>query len=328
MDQNQDNNELSTLEDQGTVVNGADGQTANSGQTQPTPEPPQDKKKKKLSERIQSIITRVNIYFLIFILIVVVASLIVFVSYQQQSRETADPTFDGQPLSQEELEQIRDSDTVIGDPRQTLNIESNADFKGNVLIRDGLDVAGTIRVGGSLSLPGITVSGTSSFEQITANELSIAGNTSIQGQLLVESDLTVTGSGSFGGTLSAAALNIETLQLTNDLRLNRHIDAGGPTPGRTNGNALGNGGTSSVSGTDTAGTVTINTGGSPPAGCFVTINFAAPFNGTPHVVITPVGSAAAGLNYYITKTGNSFRICTTNPAPAGSSFSFDYIAID
>ncbi|MDZ7744723.1 MAG: hypothetical protein U5K77_03115 [Candidatus Saccharibacteria bacterium] len=166
------------------------------------------------------------------------------------------------------------------------------------------------------------------MSRFAANQLSIAGNTDIQGELLVESDLSVTGSGTFGGTLSAASLNIETLQLNNDLQLNRHIDAGGATPSQTNGSALGGGGTASISGTDTAGTVNINTGNSPPAGCFITVNFSVPFNGTPHVVITPVGSSAASLNYYITKSGSSFRICTTNPPPAGANFAFDYVAID
>ena len=49
-------------------------------------------------------------------------------------------------------------------------------------MRDSLDVAGTIRVGGALSLPGITVSGTSAFENVqVASNLSIAGNAAVTG---------------------------------------------------------------------------------------------------------------------------------------------------
>jgi hypothetical protein len=121
---------------------------------------------------------------------------------------------------------------------------------------------------------------------------------------------------------------VQSLQLSGDLQITRHIDAGGGTPGKSDGTALGNGGTSSVSGTDTAGTVTINTGGSPSTGCFATITFTNRFSGTPHVVVTPVGSAAGGLNYYINRSASNFSICATNSAPAGQTFSFDYIVID
>ena len=102
---------------------------------------------------------------------------------------------------------------------------------------------------------------------------------------------------------------------------------GGGTPGKTDGTALGGGGTASISGTDTAGTVNINTGGGTVAGCFVTIGFTQNFS-SPHVVITPVGSAAAGINYYINRTNSGFSICTTNAAPVGQSFAFDYVVID
>ncbi|MDZ7744724.1 MAG: hypothetical protein U5K77_03120 [Candidatus Saccharibacteria bacterium] len=169
MDSNKDNDngELSTLEDQGTVTQSTQNAQPDPNSSQPPADQPQQpKKKRKLTERIQGAISRINIYLLFFILVVVVSGLIVFVSFQRQSQEDSDTTFDGQPLTQEELQQIRDSETTIGDAQHTLNIESNADFKGSVLVRDSLDVAGTIRVGGSLSLPGITVSGTSSFEQI------------------------------------------------------------------------------------------------------------------------------------------------------------------
>jgi hypothetical protein len=44
--------------------------------------------------------------------------------------------------------------------------------------------------------------------------------------------------------------------------------------------------------------------------------------------VTPVGSAAAALNYYIQRSTSSFSVCTTNSAPGGSSFGFDYIAFD
>lgn len=292
------------------------------------PEVPQNKGKKGLVGLLQKIATHINIYLLLFIFIVVLAGMGVFVSMQQSKKDLEEPTLTTQDLAEEASEQINESEVTVGDPKQTLSIESNARFAGNVLVQKNLDVAGTIKVGSSLSLPGISVSGTSTFDQIQANRLAIDGDGSFQGTLTVQNNLTVAGGASFGGAISAPRLTVQSLQLNNDLTLTRHIDAGGPTPRLNRGTALGSGGTASVSGTDTAGTISINTGSSPGAGCFATITFANAFNGTPHVALTPVGSAAAGLNWYINRTGSGFSVCTTNPAPAGQNFAFDFVAID
>jgi cytoskeletal protein CcmA (bactofilin family) len=286
------------------------------------------KDKKSIGQRITGLIAHLNVYLLIFILIVVLSTGGVLVVYQKDKKANAPTTVNTTTLSNEALNQLKSSDATVGDPKQTLTIASNAIFSGKVLIRDSLDVAGSIKVGGAMTLPGLTVSGVGSFDQIQGNNLAISGNASIQGQLTVQKGITSNGGATFGGPISAPQLTVQSLQLSGDIQLVRHIDAGGNTPGKTDGTALGNGGTSSVSGTDTAGTVTINTGGSPSVGCFITVEFVNKFGGTPHVVITPVGSAAAGLNYYTTRNSSSFTICTTNPAPPGQTFSFDYVAID
>ncbi len=298
--------------------------------TNAAPEPEtkvETKKNQGIGKRIRGLITHLNIYFLLFILISVLALGVVFISFQKSKKEGAPTTITTQPLTKEALAQLQGSDAKVGDPKQTLTIESNAIFAGKVLIRDSLDVAGAIKVGGALSLPGISVSGTSTFDQINANNLAVAGSMTIQGQVNLKG-INSTGGATFGGPISAPLLTVQSLVLSGDLQLTRHIDAGGGTPGKSDGGALGNGGTSSVSGTDTAGTVTINIGGSPGTGCFTTVNFTNRFNGTPHIALSPVGAAAAGLNWYINRSSSNFSICTTNPAPAGQSFSFDYVAVD
>jgi hypothetical protein len=83
-----------------------------------------------------------------------------------------------------------------------------------------------------------------------------------------------------------------------------------------------------LSGSDTAGSVAINTGSGPPVGCFATITFSESFPNTPHVVVTPIGTAAAGLDYYLTRSTTNFVICSTNSAAAGQSFGFDYVVMD
>lgn len=287
-----------------------------------------DAPKKGLNKKVRGLISRLNVYVLLFILIMVLVAGITFVGYKNSQKEGALPTIETQELTADDLKQLSGSDATVGDPKQTLTIASNALFNGKVLIRDSLDVAGTIKVGGSLSLPGLNVAGTSTFDQIQANSVSVSGDANVQGQFTIQKGLTVSGGASFGGAISTPQITVQSFQLNGDLQLNRHIDAGGPTPSKSDGGALGSGGTSSVSGTDTAGTVTINTGGSAPAGCFITVTFRASFNAAPHVVITPNDSDAAGLNYYVTRNSASFTICTTSNPPDGANFGFDYIAID
>lgn len=316
-----DSSTLESLDTQTTVV--TEDSTGTGGDQK------DGKKKKKRGNAVKSVATKVNIYLLLFVFIILVAGTVTFISYQR-NKEAADKdnaTVSTTPLSEEDLEKLRQTDVKVGDPKQVLSVESNAIFAGKVLIRDSLEVAGQIKVGGPLNLPGISVSGASIFDQVQVNNLQIAGNATVQGQLNVQSNASVSGGLTVGGTITAARLNIEVLSINQDLQLSRHIDAGGSNPGKADGSALGAGGTASVSGTDTAGTININTGGGTVAGCFVTISFTQKFN-APHVVVTPVGSAAGSLNYYINRSSTNFSICTNSAAPVGQSFGFDYIVID
>lgn len=325
--------ELETLEAQTNVVEGEGSGDAVETLDATTPESNPEAKKVKDKKRFNPVggfAGRFNIYLLAFIFLLVLASVITGVSFMrnQQENSEAQQQLKTEPLSQEALEQLRQTDVKVGDPKQILSVESNAIFAGNILVRDNLEVAGEIKAGGSLSLPGLTVTGSSILNEAQANVLQVSGNTNLQGPVNIQNNLSVSGNGTFGGTLTAASISLESLTINGDLQFTRHLDAGGGTPSRSNGSALGAGGTSSVSGTDTAGTVAINTGGGTAPGCFATITFTQAFNGTPHVVVTPVGSAGGLVNYYINRSSTNFSICTANAAPAGQSFAFDYIVID
>lgn len=323
-----DDSNLDSLEAQTTVVEDGQATDATGVVTSSGSGGSDDKKKKKRSPK--RFLERFNIYLLLFVFILILAGVVTAISIiksKQLSNETK-TQIKTEPLSQEALDQLRQTDVKVGDPKQILSVESNAIFAGRVLIRGSLEVAGEIKAGAPLNLPGLTVSGQSTLGQVQASQLQVAGAATIQGAVNIQNNLTVSGSGSFGGTLTAGSLNVQNLQINGDVQFTRHIDAGGGTPGKSDGSALGIGGTSSVSGTDTAGTVAINTGGGPGPGCFVTINFAQRFNGTPHVVVTPVGSAAGGLSWYINRSSSNFSICTASSHPGGQSFVFDYVAID
>ncbi len=322
---NEGSDALESLEDKDTEVTATpDGESS-------------DTKKKGgkggIGAIFSGIAARLNVYLLAFILILVVAGIIVAIAInsgnkQQQSLDDIQT----EELTQDAIDNLTSNEATVGDPKQLLTVESNAVFNGKVLVRDGLDVAGPIKVGGELNLPGITVSGTSQFDEVQVNSLSIAGDTSVQGVLSVENNLSVSGAASFGGTISAPSIVLDAIQLNGDLTFNRHIDAGGGTPGVARGSAVGSGGTVTISGTDTAGTVTVNIGSSASAGTLAVVTFRTTFSGNPHVVITPIaslGSASisSGTFYLSSRNSNGFTISTTTATSAGS-VSFDYVVID
>ena len=285
---------------------------------------PVEVKKKSVS----GILQRVNIYLLIFALVVVIGIAVTVIAFIKTPSNPTTSAIKPQNLSASQLQLLASGSTTIGASDQVLNIEPNTIFSGQVLIRKDLDVAGTINVSSGLTLPAITVTGTGNINQIQAGKLSVSGNTALQGQVAINNTLAVSGSSSFGGTVTAAELTVQSLDLSGDLTISRHILVSGSTPSASPNNAtLGSGGTVSISGTDTAGSVIINTGTSPQAGCFMTITFTHSFSASPSVVITPVGSGASGLNYYITRTASNFSICSSLAAPGNISFGFDYIVI-
>jgi cytoskeletal protein CcmA (bactofilin family) len=269
-----------------------------------------------------------NIYFIFFILVVLAAvGSIVFAvqSAQKASKSNAKKT---QSLTSQQISTLKGNTTLVGDAKTTLDIQSNAIFEGEVLVRSDLSIAGSLKLGKSLSLSDITVNGAGTFGSLNVSGTStVAGNAAVQGALSVQKGLTVNGGASFGN-LSVGQLSVTTLQLAGDLSVNRHIITSGGNPTRTAGTALGGGGTVSVSGSDTAGTVTISTGNGPPAGLFVTVNFNQRFGSTPHVIITPVGFAAGSISYYVTRDTNGFSIGCATPPPAGASFAFDYFVVN
>jgi hypothetical protein len=337
-----ENQDLSTLDESTTVVEGSQPLQAESlsnevidaSGTKPAIEPNTNLANGPVPEkpngvaRLKQLVQRFNIYLILFVLVVLIVVVATGLSILNTNKDSSKPTVGTQTLSSNTLKQLANSDATVGDPKQVLTVQSNAVFGGKVLIRSSLEVAGPLQVGGSLSLTGITVSGSSSFDQVQIrNNLTVGGSTFVQG-LAVQKGLTVAGGATFSGAVTTAQINTSNLQITGDFNLTHHIVAGGVSPSRSNGSALGSGGTSSVNGSDTAGTLSVNIGSSPSSGCFATITFAQKFNSTPRVMVTPVGGAAGGIAYYVDRSSSSFSICTASPAPSGQSFAFDYFIVD
>lgn len=266
-----------------------------------------------------------NLFLLLFVMLVVlcVGTLITLVVKDSTANAPKDNVA-SQDLSDSSLTELANNTVTVGEPQHVLNVNSHAIFNGSVLVRGDIEVAGAIKVGESVELASITVAGLSRFAQLQTDDLEVNGTASVQGPFTARSGIQVSGNSTFDGSVSAASIAVDSLQLRGDLGVTAHIVVSGSTPSLSKGPALGGGGTASVNGTDTAGSITINTGGSPPAGCFATIGFKKAFSRTPHVIITPVGSAAGPVDYYVNRSTGNFSVCTSNPAPAGQNFGFDY----
>lgn len=303
----------------------ADATTVDATSAAPSAPPPAPKPKGGLKQTLR----RFNIYLLLFFFILILAGAITTIAYFQSKKAETTSTLKAQTLTQQTLQQVANSDATIGNAQQILNVQSSAVFAGKVLIRDGLEVAGNLQIGGTLAISSISVSGAASVGKLQVNkDIAVAGDASFQGGLAVAKSLQVTGGGSFNGPVTAPQITTSNFQLNGDLVLTHHITTGGGTPGRNPGPALGAGGSATVGGSDTGGTVSINTGSGTAAGCLITVNFTAKYNATPHILLTPVGSAGGGVSYYVNRDTASFSICVSTPAPAGASFGFDYFVVD
>ncbi len=280
---------------------------------------------KKLSP-FKKFFRKVNLYFLMFLLLLVVAGAIAAVTYLNSKKVPTEAAIATQELTESALKQLANSDTSVGSSSQTLTIQGNAIIAGQTLTRGNLNVAGNIQAGGKIQGPSLTISGETSLGSTQINSLQVATNTAVQGSTTLR-DLSVAGSSTFSGPITASQLTVSSLILSGNgaLQIPNHISFTGPSPGRSiNPGVLGGGGSASVNGSDTTGTVNINSGNNPSPGCFVRINFRQNFSNRPHVMVTPVGAAAGKTQFYVTRDNAGFSICTNNAAPGNQSFAFDY----
>ncbi len=281
--------------------------------SQPPVSPPQaatPPKGKKIDEVRRRLSAHWSIYVPVFLILVIILILGAILLYHNQNGNKV--SLKEQNLSASQLNSLASTNDTIGSSNQVLTVQSSAIFSSQVLIR------GQLQVAGQLQLSQLAVS----------KDLSIAGNASIQGSLTIQNGINVSGNGTFSGALSTPQLTTAALQLNGNLTLSHHLLISGSIPSRTTGSATGNGGTTSVNGSDTAGTLTINTGSSPFAGCYETVTFTTPFSGTPHMLLTPIGASSATLTYYVNRTSTAFSICSDNAPQAGQTYVFDYFVID
>ena len=237
-------------------------------------------------------------------------------------------------LSAEELERLNTNKVELGTAGNLLNFNADSTFKGKVVYQGDVAFNGQLSGTKAASFTDLTIPGTSNLAVADIKStLKVAGSSTLQGAVTTQSNLnvggglSVAGNSSFGGALTAGDLSVRNTTVNGTLTVNSHIISRGSVPGASAGSAVGSGGTVSISGNDTAGTVAINTGTAPPAGILINVTFRSAFGASPKVILTPVGSAAGALNYYSSRSASGFSIGSTTAPNASSSYIFDYLVV-
>lgn len=146
---------------------------------------------------------------------------------------------------------------------------------------------------------------------------------------------TINGNIQINGNLSVSgSVTVSTLESTADITVGGHIITKGRAPVATTGVAAGQsmGGANVpavvVDGTDSAGTVTLTTGGQNTAnGVLAHIDFDVDFGTSYKVVISAGNDNGAGIRTYVVKTAQGFDIVTKDALVANNEYTFDYIVL-
>ena len=251
--------------------------------------------------------------------------------YYAQSRKAAPSTSKTtiSNLTPAEIANLSEIGTNLGSAGQTLNIGANALFRGTAQVTGDLTIGGKLNANGPVTLSQLNITGTTAATGLNVgSNLNVTGNTTMQQSLSVAGLTSLAGGLNVGGaasfnSINASTLSVRTISISGPLTVS-HLATQGPTPTFVTGTSVGAGGTGSISGNDTAGTLNFNTGGGPPAGVLGTITFRAAYSGTPHVLLSPLSGAAGSSNVYVTRTTGGFQVRTDSAPPAGSILSFDY----
>lgn len=193
--------------------------------------------------------------------------------------------------------------------RQQLTISPETLFKNGVTVQGALRANQSLEVGGTLDVQ---------------KSVTLRDSVSIGRSLVVRGSVTV------GGVLSASSLNVGTLSVASvdasgSLNFGGHLVPRGPQPSAKSSVAT-SGGTVTVSGNDTAGTVTITVGnGQLNSGELAIITFTTPFTTTPKVQLTPINAASAKITYYASRNSGFFTIETATIPTTDASYVFDYL---
>ncbi len=247
-------------------------------------------------------------------------------------------------VSQAALDKLGVNQSVVGNAGIQLVVNPNASFKGTLQVAGDVSLASALKLNGKLSgsdaslaqleagntsLGQLNVNGDSTISNLALRQnLTVSGASLLQGattfsQLVtINNSLNVSGNVAVGGTLAVNSLHVSSLVSDNGVTIGGHVVTQGLAPSVSVGSAAGSNGTASISGSDMAGTVGVNTGVGAGNGLLASITFRSRYSNVPHVVVTTVGAPAL---IYITRTTSGFSIYVSGSLSAGIGYAFDYI---
>ncbi len=302
--------------------------------TPPTPgQPPAAPKKRAANRSWDALVGRANAVGRIaglFVFLVAVGSVVGYYWGKAHEQAPAAPKTNITTLSPEDIAKLGQIGSDLGSSGQTLNIGANSLFRGKVDVGGDLSIGGHLNANGPVTLSQLNITGSTAATGLSVgSNLAVTGNTTLQQSLTVGGLATLSGGLNVGGaagfnSLNASSIAVRTIRISGPLTIS-HLATQGPTPAFVTGTAVGGGGTASISGNDTAGTLNFNTGNSPPAGVLGTITFRAGYGATVHVLLSPLTGSAASTPAYVTRNGGGFQV-KTDAAPPGSGavLSYDY----
>lgn len=247
-------------------------------------------------------------------------------------------------LDQKDLEKLgtffgATGNGASGGSAQVLTISSSALFSKRVAINNDLKVTGGISSAGPTNLGDLTVDKTSTLGVTNIRAaLNVAGPLILQspailnGGATAKGDLSASGNGTFGGSLSAGIINAQNLAVTGNLSLNGHLIITGQRPTVSLASESGSGASANIDGSDSAGTVSLNTGNVPTSttaggGLLINVTFRTAYGRVPRVLLTPVGQSTGGLPYYVQRTATGFTIGASSAIRSNTGYAFDYWVI-
>lgn len=269
---------------------------------------------------------------------------IVFVIKRQSSSTSSTP---GEVvISQGVLDKLGVNRTAVDDLGVELVVNPDARFLNTVQVGGDVSVGGQLKLNSKFTANEASLSkldaGDTSVAQLNVNgdgtlstlnlrrDLNVTGSTRLQGavvigQLLtVNNSLNVAGNLSIGGTLTARGFQASSLTSDSTLTIGGHIVTRGLAPSVSQGGALGNNGTISISGNDAAGTIGVNVGTGATPGLIGSVAFRSRYGNIPKVIVTAVGGNMGSL--YISRSASGFNVYTTAAMSPGG-YAVDYIVM-
>jgi cytoskeletal protein CcmA (bactofilin family) len=261
--------------------------------------------------KVKKPLPRKKISIVVGIIAVVIIGLILFgaTTSKPPKKTTTTVVINTQSLDTGTLNKLESQNSASGSVQQQLTITPNTLFKNDVSVQGNLSANGTTTIQGAVALnSGLTVHG----------GLVVSSNTTVGGNLSVNGVITA-------GSLNVGSLTLASIQLSGSLTIGGHILTTGSAPTAA-ANLATSGGTVSVSGNDTSGTVTINVGNDAlQAGELAVITFHSPYSATPNVQLTPITGPSAALQYFVTRSSSYFSINSALAPTKDGAYVYDYL---